>query len=260
MIILNKEIKIINYVFKFKGKLNLISLEHYHNYFGECDKIKLIIFDRYIEKNVKNLTITENKLVFDDLVITKNNLEFFIEDYHFNLNVDNSELLLDFQKANKGSNTYKMFDVHKYDGKINEEEVNDKIYVDLESITEILDDYYKVYSIDFLEFSGSFTMVAYDRKCPNIKLIYKDTEYKNKKIANVRDVKFFKLSTIKLIINANYYWKVNLKVQKVFKSNPAIIPFKYHKGQLMLKMKKNLFKTNLDAVCKEMLVISYKYI
>lgn len=256
---MDKEIKIINYVFKYKGKLNLISIEHYDNYYGESDKIKLLMLDRYIERVVKISNLTVDKLVFDDLIITKDSLELYIEDYHINFNIDNSQLLLDYQKSYKGSNIYQMYDVFKYKGTINDEDVEDKLYVDLECIFEILDDYYKIYSIDFSEFSGSFTMVAYDRKCPNIKLIYKDTEFKNKKSANIKNVKFFKLSTVKLVVNANYYWKVNLKVQKVFRSSPAIIPFKYHKGQLILKMKKSLFKTNLDAIGKEMLLISYKY-
>jgi hypothetical protein len=102
-------------------------------------------------------------------------------------------------------------------------------------------------------------MTSYDHKSPYINLVYKDTEFKNKKLANVRVAKFFKLSTFKLIVSSNYYWKVNLKVNKVYKSNPSLIPFKYHKGQLTLQMKKNLFKTNLDAISQEMLLISYKY-
>ena len=48
-------------------------------------------------------------------------------------------------------------------------------------------------------------------------------------------------------------------IKEVYKSNPSLIPFKYHKGQLTLQMKKNLFKTNLDAISQEMLLISYKY-
>jgi hypothetical protein len=117
-----------------------------------------------------------------------------------------------------------------------------------------------MYCIDFTEFSGSFNMLAYEHKTPCVVLKYKDSEFKNKKISNVRVAHFFKLTTYKLIVSGNFYWKINIKVNKTFKSNPSIIPFKYQKGTLNLIMKKNLFKTNLDAVGKEMLLISYKYI
>ena len=76
----------------------------------------------------------------------------------------------------------------------------------------------------------------------------------------MRIARIFKLSTYKFIVSGNYYWKINIKTNKTYKSNPSIIPFKYQKGTLSLIMKKNLFKTNLDAVGKEMLIISYKYI
>jgi hypothetical protein len=256
---LNKEVKVVNYVFKYKDKLNLLSIEQFVNYQTEINKIKLLILDKYIEKEVKDFNIENDKIVFDNLIITKNNIEVYIDEYHLNFNLDNSNLLNEFQKVNKGKNNYIMFDVYNYNGYINDEEVSDKIFVDFESITTILDDYYKIYSIDFKEFSGSFTMTSYDHKSPYINLVYKDTEFKNKKISNVRVAKFFKLSTFKLIVSSNYYWKVNLKVNKVYKSNPSLIPFKYHKGQLTLQMKKNLFKTNLDAISHEMLLISYKY-
>ena len=50
-----------------------------------------------------------------------------------------------------------------------------------------LDDYYKIYSIDFKEFSGSFTMTSYDHKSPYINLVYKDTEFKKKRNARRRE-------------------------------------------------------------------------
>ena len=46
---MNKEIKIINFVFKYNGKINLLSIEEYLNY-EEEGKIKLLIDDKYIEK------------------------------------------------------------------------------------------------------------------------------------------------------------------------------------------------------------------
>jgi hypothetical protein len=46
----NKEIKILNYVFKYKEKINLISIEEYYNYQNENAKIKLIIDNEFYEK------------------------------------------------------------------------------------------------------------------------------------------------------------------------------------------------------------------
>lgn len=257
---MNKEIKIINYVFKYKEKLNLISIEEYYNYQSETAKIKLLIEDQFYEKNVKITNHTKDKLIFDDLIITKNNIELYIDKYHIIIDINNAELLQEFEKENKGKNNYILFEQNIFTGMINEEEVGGKIFVDFESLVNVGDDYYKIYSIDFVEFSGCFNMISHDYKVSNILLKYKDTEFKNKKIANMRNVALFKLSTYKFIISGNYYWKVNLKVNKTFKSNPATIPFKYQKGNLYLLMKKNLFKTNLKAIGKEMLLISYKYI
>lgn len=257
---MNKEIKIINYVFKYKNKLNLISIEEYLNYDGESSKLKLIIDEKYIEKDIKQASHSSDKLVFDDVIINANSVELYVDEFHILLNVDNKDLLIEYQKVNKGKNNYILFDCSKYFGSINDVEVSDKIIADFESLTNISDDYYKIYCIDFSEFSGSFSMISYDYKAPSVFLRYKDTEFSNKKPSNVRKAHIFKLSTYKLTISGNYYWKVNLSVNKTFKSNPSIIPFKYQKGSLSLIMKKNLFKTNLRANSKEMLIITYKYI
>ena len=103
-------------------------------------------------------------------------------------------------------------------------------------------------------------MVSYDQKTPNIILKYKDSVFKNKKQSNVRIIKLFKTSKYKLIVSGNYYWRINMSSIKTYKSNPSVIPFKYHKGNIRLVMKKSLFKTNLKALGSDMLMITYKYI
>ncbi len=255
-----KEIKIINYVFKFNNKINLISIEEYFGYQNENTKIKLLIDERFVEKEVRYTNHSPSKLVFDNLIITDENLELHIDDFDVEINVDNKELLIEFEKQNKGKNNYILFEEIKFYGRINGNEITGKLIIDFESIINISDDYYKMYCIDFTEFSGSFNMLAYDYKTPNIVLKYKDSEFKNKRVSNVKVVRLFKLSTYKIIVSGNYYWRINIKVNKTFKSNPSLIPFKYQKGTISLIMKKNVFKTNLDAVGKEILLISYKYI
>ena len=109
---MNKEVKVVNYVFKYKDKLNLLSIEQFVNYQTEINKIKLLILDKYIEKEVKDFNIENDKIVFDNLIITKNNIEVYIDEYHLNFNLDNSILFNEFQKVNKGKNNYIMFDVY----------------------------------------------------------------------------------------------------------------------------------------------------
>lgn len=257
---MNKEIKIINYVFKYKDKINLVSIEEYINYPMECSKVKYIIEDKYFENSVVNKNISEDRLMFDNLTITEDFLEFVSTDYRLKLRIDNQELLNNYFKKNKGKNDYLLTKNERYFGTINEEEVSGKIFVDYESISTILDTYYKIYTIDFLEFNGCFNLVVYDKKTPNIYLRYKDLEIFNKRICSVKKHRIFKMSTYKLTISGNNFWKVNLKVNKSFKSNPSVIPFKYQKGILSLVMKKHIFKTSLRTMGNEMLLISYKYI
>ena len=90
---MNKEIKIINYVFKFKDKLNLISVEEYLGYRSDESKLKLIIDDKYIEKSIKNINHTIDKLIFDNLIITNDSIELFIDEYHIQLFINNKELI-----------------------------------------------------------------------------------------------------------------------------------------------------------------------
>ena len=255
-----KEIKITNYVFKFNNKINLISIEEYFGYQNENTKIKLLIDERFVEKEVKYINHSSSKLVFDNLVITDECLELHFDELNVVINVDSKELLTEYEKQTKGKNNYILFEETKFTGRINENDFSGKLIIDFESIINISDDYYKIYCIDFTEFSGRFNMLAYDYKTSDIVLKYKDSEFKNKKVSNVKIVRFFKLSSYKLIVSGNYYWKINIKVNKTFKSNPSLIPFKYQKGTINLIMKKNLFKTNLDAIGKEILLISYKYI
>ena len=191
---MEKEIKIINYVFKYKDKINIISIEEFLNFECETSKIKLIIDDKYIEKKISSISHSNDKLIFDNLIITNDNLELIIDDYHINFNIDNKELLAQQPKANKGKNNYQLFDTFKFYGTINDNEVSGKIFIDFESITNISDDYYKIYCIDFMDFSGCFNMVSYDGKTPNVILKYKDEIFKNKKVSNVRDAQIFKLT------------------------------------------------------------------
>lgn len=256
---MEKEIKIINYVFKYKSKINLISIEHYNGFETENSKIKLLLEDNFYEKNIRIINVNKEKLIFDDLIITSKGLELYFDNHYLNLNVNNKELLEEYNQSSKNKNHYFLSKETIYSGVIDSEELIDKLFLDYESIVNISDNYYKLYTIDFLEFSGSFNMLAYDRKVPNIHLKYKETDFINKKVLNNRYVNFFKMSTYKFIISGNYYWKINVKVKKTFKSNPSVIPFKYQKGVISLVMKKNLLKTNFKAIGNEMLLISYKY-
>lgn len=256
---MTKEIKIINFVFKYKEKLNLISIEEYLN-FEEEAKIKLLFDDKYTQKKIRNISITNDKLIFDDVIITVDSMELIMENYNIKFNINCKELIEEYNKVNKGKNNYILFENQRYSGIINDNEVSDKLFVDFESMVEISDDYFKIYCIDFNEFSGCFNMVSYDRRTPNVILKYKDSIFKNKKLSNVRIVNLFKMTKYKLVVSGNYYWKINMSVNKTFKSNPSIIPFKYQKGNLRLIMKKSLFKTNLKALGKDMLLITYKYI
>lgn len=256
---MNKEIKIINYVFKYKNKICLISIEQYLNYFTEKSKIKLLIEDNYFEKDIKNITVLPNKLIFDDLILTEYFLEYKTQEYTIKINTNNIDLINEFQNTSKVKNTYTLINNETFYGVINNEDIFDKIFVDFERIENIVDDYYKIYSIDFIEFSGVFNMIIYDEKTPHVLLRYKDNDYKNKKTSKVKK-SIFKFCTYKFKSSCSFYCKLKIKVNKTFKSNPAIIPFKYQKGVFSLIMKKNLFKTNLLASGKEILVISYKYI
>lgn len=256
---MNKEIKIINYVFKYHEKINLVSIEQYIKYPNERCKIKYVIDDKYFEKEINIKSETIERIVFDNLVISEGLLEANFDDYKIKIKVDNREIINEFLKKNNGKNNYLLSKNETFTGYINEEEISGKIIIDFENIATIVDTYYKVYIIDFSEFVGCFSLMVYDRKTPSIFLKYKDQEISNKRIYSVRDCKFFKLYNYKLIISGNSYFKVRIKVGKIFKSNPGIIPFKYNKGTLYLTMKKHLFKTSLRATGNQTLLISYKY-
>ena len=256
---MNKEIKIINYVFKYKDKINLISIEEYINYEEEA-KVKLIIDDKYIEKKIKSISHSDERLIFDDVIISFDSMELYIENYHIKFNINGKELITKYNQKSTGKNQYALFENSKFTGYINEQEFSNKLFLDFESIIEISDDYYKIYCIDFAEFSGSFNMVSYNQRTPNIVLKYKDSIFENKKLSRVKIYYIFKMTKYKLTVSGKFYWKINMTVNKSYKSNPSIIPFKYQTGNLYLLMKKNLFKTNLKALGKEMLLITYKYI
>ena len=83
---MTKEIKIINFVFKYKEKLNLISIEEYLN-FEEEAKIKLLFDDKYTQKKIRNISITNDKLIFDDVIITVDSMELIMENYNIKFNI-----------------------------------------------------------------------------------------------------------------------------------------------------------------------------
>lgn len=256
---MNREIKIINFVFKHKDKINLLSIEEYRNYNLTNAKIKLLYENEYFEKEVEIIGHDQDKLVYGDLIIEKEQLECYIGKHHIVLKIDNNELFEEFMKASTNKNNYKLLDINTYFGIVNDVDVSGKCIVDYEIIKLIPDEYYKIYALDFINFSGMFTMLMNDDKGINLSLSYKDEEFKNKKPLKVCNVEFFKLSNVKLKISGNYYWKVNISNNKTYRSNPSVIPFKYQKGTLKLEMKKNLFKTNLKAETNDVLLITYKF-
>lgn len=257
---MDKEIKVINFVFSLNGKLNLISIEQYIGYELETVKIKLLYEDKYMEKNINSFKLNENLLVFDNIIISPTNLEIHYENINLFLNIDSNDLIKDYILESTGKNQYKLYDERKYDGKINDIDNSGKMLIDFERIVHICDEFFKIYCLDFNEFSGIFTMVSQDFKSPSIYLKYKDSEFKNKKIASIYEEKILKMTTYKYIVRSSNYFRLNVKTNKTYKAFSSVIPFKYQKGTLRLVMKKNLFKKNLNAIGKEILFISYKYI
>lgn len=257
---MSKEIKVINFVFVVNGKINLVAIEQFINYDLENAKVKILFDEKYTEMNINYIKIEENKLIFDNVIITPTELEIHYEKLNLLIKIDNSELIKEFVKESKGKNNYILFDERKYEGKINDVNYTDKIMIDFESIINICDEYFKIYCLDFENFSATFTMIGHDYKSPSIYLKYKDSEFKNKKTANIYEEKILKLSKYKYIVRSSNYWRLNVRTNKTFKANSSIIPFKYQKGTLRLIMKKNLFKNNLNALGKEILFITYKYI
>ena len=256
---MQKEIKIINYVFKVNKSMVLLSVENYINYNNTEIKVKLLHNDEYLENSIIDYNATENFLIFKDFKIYKDYIEVEVGSHKIKINVDNTLLLNDYQTENN-KNTYTLYDTDYYNGVFDGEEVSGKIYCDYEVIKMIPDNYYKIYVIDFEEFSGMFSMTTNDIKVINVNLKYKDVEFKNKRVLYLKDVKFFKTSSIKLKASGHFYWQIKFKEKKSIKANASIIPFRYLKGSLSLVMKKKLFKDSLNALCKDALVICYKYI
>lgn len=255
---MNREIRIINYVFKINDKINLISIEQYSNYQQNPAKIKLLYGNEYLEKEILNVILEPNKLSFDDSKIAADMIEVNIGTYSIKLNIDNKDLLNEYQKSTV-KNYYKLFESNMFYGKINEEEVTGKLFLDYEILKTIPDEYYKMYAIDFINFHGIFSFLSHDGKGITLNLSYKDEVFKNKKVLNVKKINLFKLSNVKLKCSGHCLWTINYNQVKVFKAMPSIIPFKYVKGNLILKMKKNLFKTDLNAMSKENLLITYQF-
>ena len=255
---MNKEIRIINYVFKIKEKINLISIEQFQDYQEAPAKIKLILGNDYFEKIINNVNIQNDKLCFDESIINLDSIDIKLENHQIKLKINNKELINDYQKTNI-KNNYKNYDLNIFDGKINEEEVSGKIFLDYEVIKTIPDEYYKIYTIDFENFNGSFNSLFHDEKGIYLNLMYKDEVFKNKKVLSVRKNDFFKLSNIKLKCSGHFLWTININQIKRFKSLPSIIPFKYVKCNTVLQMKKKLFKTDLKALSKENLLITYQF-
>lgn len=255
---MNKEIRIINYVFKVKDIINLISIEQYYNYNDVSAKIKFIYKNEYFEKEIYNVNCESNKIILDDSSISNEILEIKIDKHYIKLYIDNKELLTEYKKTNI-KNNYKFFNTNIFSGKINDEEINGKILSDYEVLKTIPDEYYKLYTIDFLNFNGAFNFLFHEGKGIHLKLTYKDEEYKNKKVLNVRKIIFFKMCNIKLKCSGHYLWSIKFNKTKVYKSLPSIIPFLYIKGNISLIMKKHLFQTDLIANSAENLLISYHF-
>ena len=76
---MNKEIRIINYVFKVKDIINLISIEQYYNYNDVSAKIKFIYKNEYFEKEIYNVNCESNKIILDDSSISNEILEIKID-------------------------------------------------------------------------------------------------------------------------------------------------------------------------------------
>lgn len=255
---MSKEIRIINYVFKVNGKINLISIEQYHNYQQKPAKIKFLYGNDYLEKEISDVNISQNKIIFEDTIITPNMLEVNIGTNHLKIYINNQELINDFHKTNV-KNYYRQYDGNVLNGLINEEEVTGKIICDYEVIKTIPDQYYKLYAIDFLDFNGNFNFLLHEEKGINLNLSYKDENYLNKKTLNAKKIKVFKISNIKLKCSGHFLWTINIKQIKSFKAMPSIIPFKYVRCNILLRMKKKLFKTDLKAISKENLLITYQF-
>ena len=239
---MEKEIKVINIVFSVNNKLNLISIEQFINYDLENAKIKFLLEDKYIEKKVYNMKLSDANLVFDNVFISPTEIEVHYDNIDLTFKVNCLELIKEFLMESKGKNHYILFEESKYEGKLNGIDVSGKLFLDFERIVNICDEYFKVFCLDFNDFSGVFTMVSQDFKSPNIYLKYKDCEYKNKKTSTIYEEKILKMSTYKYIVRSSNYFKLNIKTNKTYKAESSIIPFKYQKGSIRLVMKKNLFK------------------
>lgn len=256
---MSKEIKIINYIFKYKDSLNMLSIEEYKNYNYTFAKLKLLIDNEYLEREIEVLDSNEKSITSSDLSITDSYIECFIGKYQIKLFNNNSNLINEYERTTISKNYYKSFGITSYTGLINEEEICGELITDYEIIKNIPSEYYKLYTINFTDFNGLFSLLIHDDKCVNLNLEYKDEEFKNKKVLNIKSNKYLKLSDVKLRCSGNYLWKIKLNYNKSFKSNPSIIPFKYQRSTLKLQMKKKLFSTDLEANSKTTLVITYNY-
>jgi hypothetical protein len=61
-------------------------------------------------------------------------------------------------------------------------------------------------------------MTTNDIKVINVNLKYKDVEFKNKRVLYLKDVKFFKTSSIKLKASGHFYWQIKFKEKKIIKA------------------------------------------
>ena len=74
----------------------------------EESKIKLIIDEQYYEKDIKVTNHTKDKLIFDNIIITRNTIELALDKIHVILNVNNLELLNEYFKSNKGKRRWEL--------------------------------------------------------------------------------------------------------------------------------------------------------
>jgi hypothetical protein len=125
---MQKEIKIINYVFKVNKSMVLLSVENYINYNNTEIKVKLLHNDEYLENSIIDYNATENFLIFKDFKIYKDYIEVEVGSHKIKINVDNTLLLNDYQTENNKS-TYTLYDTDYYNGVFDGEEVSVKSIV-----------------------------------------------------------------------------------------------------------------------------------
>ena len=251
-----KEIRITNFIFRNNNHINLLSIEEYLNYGFTKSKLKMIINGEYNEYVINILNVGNDKIEYDILSISPDKLSLNTENLFLEFKLDNTKLIKEYMRQTK-HNTYIFLADSYYEGIIDENEVKDRILIDYEVITEVMDYGYKIYSIDFSEFNGSLAIASINRKLKNLYLAYKDIEYQTSKNAYIKTHKGSQIHRLRIYEKS--YWKIKIQTIKRFKSTKAVIPFSYFIGSVSIVRKKALFKPNLKASNNEILMIHYEF-